>query len=78
MSRNEVGGRGGVDIGKNKGRFSSSCVEAFSWEIQPGLNSQQLFEPLELDHYKKEVISGMFSNALPGGRCSYGDRGKLQ
>lgn len=73
--RDGVGSRGGVSGGKDKGRLRSSRVEAFSWETQPALSSQQLCEPLEMGHLKEKGISGMFSGALPRAGAVVGTEG---
>lgn len=41
-------------------------MEAFSWEIQPGLNFQQLYKPLEMDNYKEKVFFRLFAAAFVG------------
>lgn len=62
-------------MGKDKGRFSSNLVEVFSWEIQPGLNSQQLLEPLELDYAKEKVILGYSPMPFQGPGAVMGTEG---
>ena len=39
-----------------EGRLSSVHVEAFCWEIQPGLNFQQLHKPSEINNYEEKAI----------------------
>lgn len=63
---------------KVEGKLSSVCVEAIPWEIQPGLNFQELHKPLEIDNYKEKEISRLLSTALLGSGCRYGNRGELQ
>lgn len=48
--------RGGWVEEEVDGRLSSVHVDAFSWEIQPGLNFQQLYKPLVINNYKEEEI----------------------